>query len=217
MQVLPFKPKKTSDLLATEITMLAFVLRFQSLPFFFYPYQHQVCLPHGLLSTGKTSPVLLITTVATQTVLFLFPLPTSYLCLKKCLIKLCITLHQIPVFPHCTPHPYSQVSTIYSPGGKKKKKKNISVVHKSGYHKYSLLWGGKKKIRKHVFSFCNIQCFKIKPFIACWGELNHNLTTAYSKKNSVIFYDLINAYLTLCISLFRTLVQNEVNGFVLPL
>lgn len=163
MQVLPFKPKKTSDLLATEITMLTFVLHFQSLPFFFYPYQHQVCLPHGLLSTGKTPPVLLIITVATQTVLFLFPLPTSYLCLKKCLIKLCITLHQIPVFPHCTPHPYSQVSTIYSSG---KKKIHLCCSQVWVPQKFTTV-GRKKKDRKHVFSFCNIQCFKIKPFIAC--------------------------------------------------
>lgn len=62
------------------------------------------------------------------------PPSSSYFCLKNCPMKLSITLHQIFV---CTSHP---TSVQYIVSGIKKKKK--SVVHKSGYHKYSLLGGG---------------------------------------------------------------------------
>lgn len=108
------------------------------------------------------------------------PPSPSYFCLTNCPVKLCITLHQIFV---CTTHPRS-IQYIVS-GGKKK-----SVVHKSRYDKYSLHGEG-TKIRKQV-SFCNIQCFKTKPFNVCSEELNYNSEMAYSESNSVRVYNFIN-------------------------
>lgn len=121
------------------------------------------------------------------------PPSSSYLCL----IKLCITLHQIPVFPHCTPpHPYSQVSTIYSPG--KKKKKKICCLQGWVLQIFTIVGKKKKeKYKKTCLLFLQYIVLKIKPFIACRGELSHGFTMAYSKRNSVISYDLINAHLTM--------------------
>lgn len=80
-----------------------------------------------------------------------------------------------------------------------KKKKKKSVVCKVGYYKYSLLWEKKKKekYKKTCLLFLQYIVLKIKPFIACRGELSHGFTMAYSKRNSVISYDLINAHLTM--------------------
>lgn len=128
IQILPFKPNKILDLFTTEITMLAFVLCFQSLPFIFYPYQHQVCLPHGLIQRKS------------------FPNPSDHHCSNS--------ISSLPPSP-----------SYFLPLSKK-------VPNKAAHHSTP----GSYLSSQHPLSLFpgqhwNIQCFKIKPFVACWGEL----------------------------------------------